>query len=55
MKYPWVAFSIIIVWFGTTYMILKRADLDVYSFLAAMFIGTIIIAIIGFRPAKINN
>lgn len=53
MKYPWVALSLMIVWFGTTYMILSRADLEVYKFLAAMFVGTIVIALIGFRPSKL--
>lgn len=55
MKYPWVAFSVMVVWFGTTYMVLSRSDLEVYKFLGAMFVGTIIIAFIGFRPAKINR
>ena len=53
MKYPWVALSLIIVWFGTTYMILSRSNLDVNTFLFTMFLGTIIIAVIGFRPSKL--
>ncbi|HEY4510710.1 MAG TPA: hypothetical protein VJJ73_02650 [Candidatus Paceibacterota bacterium] len=55
MKYPWVALSLIIVWFSTTYIILKRGDISVYKFLLAALIGTIVIAVIGFRPSKVSS
>lgn len=55
MKYPWVAASLIIIWFGTTYIILKSAHLNVSYILFIALLGTIIISIIGFRPPKIKK
>lgn len=55
MKYPWVAISLIIIWFATTYMILKRADMNVSYILLTAFFGTIIISIIGFRAPQIRK
>jgi|SRR3989344_1607298 len=51
-KHLWVSLSLIIVWFGTSYIILSRANLEVYKLLTAMFLGTIIMAVIGFRAEK---
>jgi len=53
MKYPWVAFSLIIIWFSTTYIILRGDNLNVSFILLTSIIGTIIIAFIGFRPPKL--
>ncbi len=55
MKYPYVAISLIIIWFATTYIILKRESLNVSYILMAAFIGTIIISIIGFRAPNIKK
>lgn len=55
MKYPWVAISLIIIWFATTYMILKRANMNVSYILLVAFLGTIIISIIGFRAPSIRK
>lgn len=55
MKYPWVAISLIIIWFSMTYIILKRVDLNASYVLLTSIVGTIIVAIIGFRPPKIKK
>jgi len=55
MKYPWVAISLIIIWFASTYIILKRNNLNVPYVLLTTIIGTIIIAVIGFSPPKIKK
>ena len=55
MKYPWVALALIIIWFSTTYIVLKRADLNVSYVLLTALTGTIIVAIIGFRPPSIKR
>lgn len=55
MKYPWVAISLVIIWFATTYIILKRDDLNVSYMLLTSLVGTIILAIIGFHPPKIRK
>ncbi|MBI4691971.1 MAG: hypothetical protein HY773_00795 [Candidatus Terrybacteria bacterium] len=55
MKYPWVAISLIIIWFASTYIILKKSGLNVPYVLMTAIIGTIIVAIIGFRPPKIQK
>jgi len=54
MKYPWVAISLIIIWFATTYIILAREDIGVTFTLLTALAGTIIISILGFRPPKIK-
>ena len=55
MKYPWVAISLIIIWFSTTYMILKRADMNVSYILLVAFFGTIVVSLIGFRAPQIRK
>lgn len=55
MKYPWVAISLIIIWFVSTYIVLKQKNLDVNYILLVAIIGTIVIAVIGFRPPKIKK
>jgi hypothetical protein len=55
MKYPWVAISLAIIWFSTTYMILKREDMDVSTVLFVALAGTLIIAVIGLRAPKIKS
>ncbi len=55
MKYPWVAVSVIIIWFASTYIILKADDINVSYILLTAIIGTIIVAVIGFRPPKIKK
>lgn len=54
MKYPWVAISLSIVWFGSTYLILKSDAIDVTFVLFTAIVGTIIMAFIGFRSPKIK-
>jgi len=54
MKYPWVAIALIIIWFGSTYIILKKDGLNVTYLLFTAIIGTILIAIIGFYPPRIK-
>ncbi|MBU2219241.1 hypothetical protein KKG15_02000 [Patescibacteria group bacterium] len=55
MKYPYVAISLIILWAGTTVMILKNSSINVSYFLLVALIGTIIISVIGFRPPRIHK
>ncbi len=55
MKYPWVAISLIIIWFSSTYIILKQKNLNVSYVLLTAIIGTIIIAFLGFRPPKLQK
>lgn len=55
MKYPWVAISMVIIWFATTYIILVRENLDVSYVLLTALAGTIIIAVLGFRPPKLGK
>ena len=54
MKYPWTAISIIVIWLSTTYVLYKHPGLDVNTMLLIVFIGTVIIALIGFRTPKIK-
>lgn len=54
MKYPYVAIALIILWAGTTVMILKNTSINVSYFLLVALIGTIIISVIGFRPPRIK-
>lgn len=54
MKYPWTAISIIVIWLATTLIVIKRPGLDINTILLITFIGTIIIALIGFRTPKIK-
>jgi len=54
MKYPWVAICLIIIWFSSTYIILKGSNLNITYILFTSIVGTIIIAAIGFRPPKIK-
>ncbi len=55
MKYPWVAISMVIIWFATTYIILARDNLNVSYVLLTALTGTIIIAVLGFRPPKLRK
>ncbi len=55
MKYPYVALVLIIVWVGTTMMILKDSGLNVSYALLTALIGTAIISFFGFRPPKIGR
>ena len=54
MKYPWMAISLAVVWFGSTYLILYNAKIDNDLVLISAIIGTIVMAFIGFRPPKIK-
>lgn len=55
MKYPWVAIALVIIWFSTTYIILKRIDLNVSYMILTALVGTIIVSIIGFSTPKIKK
>ena len=55
MKYPWVALSLVILWFATTYIILVQENINVTYILMTLLVGTIIISILGFRPPKIKK
>jgi hypothetical protein len=55
MKYPWVALSLAIVWISTTFLVLKRSDLDVTFILMVAIAGTIIISFIGLRAPSIKK
>jgi hypothetical protein len=55
MKYPWVAISLVIIWFATTYIILKRANMNVSYILLVALAGTIFISLIGFRAPQIRK
>jgi len=53
MKYPWVAISLVIIWFASTYIVLKGEGMNITYILLTTIVGTIVIAAIGFRPPKI--
>ena len=55
MKYPWTALSLIIVWISTTYIVIKNHNLNVYYILLVTLVGTIVIALIGFRTPTLNK
>lgn len=55
MKYPWVALSLGIVWISTTFIVLKKEDIDASYVLMIAFVGTIIISLIGLRAPKIKK
>lgn len=54
MKYPWVSIALIIIWLGTTYIILKGENLNVSFILFIAIIGTIIVSLIGFKAPRIK-
>ena len=57
MKYPWTAFSLIIIWIATTYTILRVpvGELNVNIILLLTLVGTIIISFIGFRAPRLKK
>jgi len=55
MKYPWVAISLIIIWFATTYIILSTDNININYLLLIAFAGTVMISLIGFRPPTIKK
>ncbi|MBI5138687.1 MAG: hypothetical protein HZA95_02720 [Candidatus Vogelbacteria bacterium] len=55
MKYPWTAISLTVIWLSTTYMIIKQPSLHVNQILLITLIGTIIIALIGFRSPTLRK
>jgi len=55
MKYPWVALSLGIIWISTTFVILKKDNIDATYVLMIAFVGTIIISLIGLRAPKIKK
>jgi len=52
MKYPWLAATIILIWFMATYTILERAEVSPEQVLGAALIASIILGIWGFRVPK---
>jgi len=53
-KYSWTAWSLIVIWTMTTYIILNQSPLDVNRILFITFIGTVLIATFGFRPPRVD-
>lgn len=56
MKYPWVSISLAIMWFGSTWLILKADPgvLNTSLILMVAIVGTIGVAYIGFKAPKIK-
>ncbi len=55
MKYPWTALSLIIIWVATTYVVIKNKNLNVNYILLVTLVGTIVIALIGFRTPTLHK
>jgi len=55
MKYPWTALSLIIIWVATTYVVIKNHNLDVNYILLITLVGTIVVALIGFRTPTLHK
>ncbi|MEK7505123.1 MAG: hypothetical protein AAB589_02475 [Patescibacteria group bacterium] len=55
MKYPWTALALIIIWLATTYIIINQPNLEVNKILLITLIGTIVIALIGFRTPTVGK
>jgi len=55
MKYPWTAISLTTIWLATTYIIIARPGLRVNQILLITLVGTIIIALIGFRSPTLRK
>ncbi|MCK6462271.1 MAG: hypothetical protein L6Q29_00360 [Candidatus Pacebacteria bacterium] len=56
MKYPWVAIAVAVMWFGSTYLVLKADPglLNTSLVLMVAIVGTIGVAYIGFKAPKIK-
>ncbi|MEK7621797.1 MAG: hypothetical protein AAB415_01325 [Patescibacteria group bacterium] len=55
MKYPWTALSLIIIWVATTYVVIKNRNLNANYVLLVTLVGTIVIAMIGFRSPTLHK
>ncbi len=55
MKYPWTALSLIVIWLATTYIVINRPGLNVDQILVITLVGTIIIALIGFKAPSVPS
>lgn len=52
MKYPWIAITIVVIWFMATFTILSRAESNPEYILAVSLIASAILGIWGFRRPK---
>ncbi len=55
MKYPWTAISLTVIWLATTYIVIQKQGLQVNQILLITLIGTVIIALIGFRSPTLKK
>ena len=49
MKYPWIAITIVVIWFMATFTILSREESNPEYILAVSFIASAILGIWGFK------
>lgn len=52
MKYPWVAFTIALLWIEATYTILSSKTSNVSVIIIATVVCTSILVLFGFRSVK---
>ena len=52
MKYPWVAFTIVLLWIGATYTILSSPTSNVFVIIIATVVCTSMLVLFGFRSSK---
>lgn len=52
MKYPWIAITIIVIWFMAAFTILSREESNPEYILAVSLIASAILGIWGFRRPK---
>lgn len=52
MKYPWVAFTIVLLWIGATYTILSSETSNVFVIIVATVVCTSLLVLFGFQSAK---
>ncbi|MDO8552449.1 MAG: hypothetical protein Q7S01_02870 [bacterium] len=51
MKYPWVAFTIVLLWIEATYTILSNQASNAFIIIVATVVCTSILVLFGFRSA----
>lgn len=52
MKYPWIAITIVIIWFMATFTILSREESNPEYILAISLMASALLGILGFKRPK---
>jgi len=52
MKYPWIAITIVAIWFMATFTILSREESDPEYILTVSLVASAILGFFGFRKPK---